>query len=58
MKSARYEEIKELVERFDKLPDAAFVAAMEEHGVSTDDLVAYAREREKNERSVRLARRR
>lgn len=58
MKPQRFAEIRELVERFDTLPDAAFVAAMDEHDVSTDDLVRYAREREKKDRSVRLARRR
>lgn len=58
MKTARYQEIKELVERFDKLPDSAFLAAMAEHEVTPEDLVRYAREREKKDKAVRLARRR
>lgn len=58
MKDARYLEIKELVERFDKLSDVAFLAALAEHGVSGPEVTAYAKQREKNDRSIRLARRR
>lgn len=58
MKQQRFEEIRELVERFDKLSDVAFLAALEEHGVSASEVAAYGKQREKNDRSVRLARRR
>lgn len=58
MKTSRFEEIKDLVERFDKLSDVAFLAALAERGVSGPEVAAYGKQREKNDRSVRLARRR
>lgn len=38
--SKTYDEIKDLMEMFDDLPDGAFFAVMEEHGVSIEDMEA------------------
>lgn len=56
MKEYRFQEIQETVARFDKLPDAAFISALAEHGVDAADLTAYAREQEKRERALRRVR--
>lgn len=55
MKDARFQAIKELVERFDSLPDAAFLAALAENGVDADDLLAYSKHADKISRAVRAA---
>jgi len=57
MKDVRFQEIQELVRRFDALPDAAFLAALAEHGVDANDLLRYTREDEKRKRTARNARR-
>ena len=58
MRDWRFAEISDLVKRFDKLPDDAFLKALEENGVTSSDLKTFAREREKRERAVKMARRR
>jgi len=47
MTEKRYWQVKAIVEQLDDVPDGAFVALCAEHGVSVEDLVAYADETER-----------
>jgi hypothetical protein len=49
MRAERYDEIQALTDRFDQLPDGAFVAALAEHGVDVDDLVEFAAESDRRD---------
>jgi len=47
MSNRRYQQIKELCDRFDDLPDGAFLSVLAEHGVGSTDLYHYSQEHER-----------
>lgn len=58
MNDARYQEITQLAEPCRTLPPDKFVARMNDLGVDNDELIAYAKRKEKIERAANVARRR
>lgn len=47
MTNERYRQVRAIVEAFDELPDAAFIAACEEAGVSIEEICEYSDEHQR-----------
>lgn len=52
MTEQRFKEIDRLVAMYDDVPDGAFFGIMDEHGVSSDELAAYAFEHERRHKHL------